>query len=924
VSSDLPSGSGMRLTPGSEIASFRIVSAIGAGGMGEVYLAQDTRLGREVALKVLPDAFAHDRDRRSRFEREARVLASLNHPNIATLHGLREADGRAILEMEFVSGETLADRLRRGPLSIPETLSVFNQIAQALDAAHDRGVVHRDLKPANIKITADGRVKVLDFGLAKAFSTEGSGRAEPLSVTSSQSQPGMIVGTTRYMSPEQARGQVVDRRSDIWSFGCVLFECLAGRPAFLHDTTSDTIAAILREEPDWNMLVGPVALQRLVRRCLRKDVQSRLRDIADARLELEELMQESALWRTPLHPVRARVNRRTVVAAAALAVTTVALLAWATRFITPTSPPTPAARVTVSLPADQQLMTGPSPSLAISPDGRSLVYVAVTPGARTHLYRRSLDAFEASRIAGTEGATGPFFSHDGNWVGFYARDALQRVSLDGGVPLKICDAPPISGATWLADGTIVFGTTLSGDGLWRVSVDGGTPQPLTKPDAARKEHHHVNPHALPDGLSALFVAATDQGFAAAVLSIEARTWRVLPQVRPTAGSVQFASSGHLVFAQGAGLAAIPFDVERGQSTGSLVAIPERLATAPETASTFVLSASGTLAYVPGRTEVPRRTMVSVDREGRVFPFLAAPAAPAAYAQPRFSPDGRWLAITLESESGADVWRHDLQRGTRTRLTTTGAAGFPAWSPDSAHVAFYDARSGPWSLFTRVADGSLAAEAVLTGSRPDSAAAWSHDPAEKLLPGFAPTLSGANPQYPMSWTPDGRTLAFTERKPNGERDIWVIERGQDPTPFLLTPADEWSPAFSPDGRWLAYVSDESGRNEVYIQPYPGPGGRWLISTDGGTDPVWAPKGDELYYLQGDQMMAVAIQATATISAGAPRRLFEGRYERSGVGRNYDLSPDGKRFVMIRSEERDTAARVHVVLNWLDELRSGRKP
>ncbi len=913
----------MQFTPGSQVGSFKVLSLLGVGGMGEVYLAQDTRLGREVALKILPEAFAHDPERRSRFEREARVLASLNHPNIATLHGLTEFGGSTILEMELVPGDTLAERVARGPMTVDEALPVFKQIAQALEAAHDRGVIHRDLKPANIKVLSDGRVKVLDFGLAKAFDSDSSGvdsAADPiLNVTSSRSATGMILGTARYMSPEQARGKALDRRTDIWSFGCVLYEVLAGKAPFVADTGSDTLAAILKEEPDWSVLAGAPSLQRLARRCLRKDLQSRLRDIADARLELEELLQDSVSMRPLTSAVATRASRRPLAIGAAVALVVLAIGAVAAWFAAPwrSAEPPPPTRVTIALPPAQQLAVGPSPSLALSLDGRRLVYVAAQPGRLTQLYLRPLDHFEATAIAGTEGASAPFFSTDGNWIGFYANDAIQKISLDGGAPLKICDAPPLSSATWLKDGGIIFGTTLVGDGLWRVSADGGTPERLTTPDPAQKEEHHLYPQALPGGRAAVFTVLTDQGAFGAVLSLETRQWRRLPQVRPSRGGLQFVSTGHLLVAQAGGLAAIPFDPGRGETTGSPITVSERIAISANAGASFGVSEGGTLAYVPGRNAVPRRTLVAVDRDGRT---TLLSDARAAYAQPRFSPDGRWLAMTIESESGADVWVHDLQRGTRTRLTNGDSAGFPVWSPDAAEVGFHAAHLGPWSLYVRVADGSRAAEPLLTGSRPEPAAAWSPDPAEKLLPGFVPRLTGAHPQYPMSWTPDGRTLVFAERKPNGERDIWVVERGSDPTPFLLTPSDEWSPAFSPDGHWLAYVSGESGRSEVYVQPYPGPGGRWLISTEGGTDPVWAPNGRELYYLQDDQLMAVPIQGATALNAGTPRRLFQGRYELSDIGRNYDLSPDGTRFVMIRSDESEGTAQMHVVLNWLGELKS----
>jgi Tol biopolymer transport system component/predicted Ser/Thr protein kinase len=918
----------MQFTPGSAVGSFKILSLLGIGGMGEVYLARDTRLGRDVALKILPEAFARDPERRARFEREARVLASLNHPNIATLHGLTQFEGSTILEMEFVTGETLAERMLRAPMTVDEILPVFKQIAQALEAAHDQGIIHRDLKPANIKITSDGRVKVLDFGLAKAIQGESSGIGRAGGVeydmTSSHSQPGMILGTARYMSPEQARGKPLDRRSDIWSFGCVLYEAAAGKAPFVGDTGSDTLAAILKEEPDWTALATSPPLQRLARRCLRKDLQSRLRDIADARLEIEELMQDSVAMRSEVSTAPPRAARRTVAIGAAsivavlIVVTTV--VAWRSgiwRSFEATAP----ARVAIALLPGQQLAVGPTAPLALSADGRRLVYVAVQDGGRTQLYLRPLDRFEATAIIGTEGASAPFFSPDGEWIGFYANDALQKISPEGGAPLKICDSPPLLGATWLRDGSVIFSTTLAGDGLWRVSGDGGAPARVTEPDRAQKEAHHLFPQALPDEKTVLFNILTDQGLVGAIVALDTGKWRRLPQLRTSIGGAQFASTGHLIAAQAGGLVAIPFDPDTGETSGSPIPLAERIAAFVNGGTVFSVSQGGTLAYLPAPTRVPRRTLVVVDREGRAAP-LSDVRAP--YAHPRLSPDGRWLAITIESETGADVWLHDLQRGNRTRLTNVDSADFPVWSPDALHVAFHAARLGPWTLYMRVADGSGPAQPLLTGSRPDPAAAWSREPAEKLLPGFLPTFSGANPQYPMSWSPDGRTLVFTERKPNGERDIWVAERGSDPTPFLLTPSDEWAPTFSPDGQWIAYVSDESGRREVYVQGFPGPGGRWLISTEGGSDPAWSRDGRELYYLHGDQLMAVSIQTVPALNAGTPRLLFEGRYEQSDIGRNYDLSPDGKRFVMVRSDETEATAQIHVVLNWLDELKLRRQP
>lgn len=908
----------MQVGPGSHVGSLKIVSLIGSGGMGEVYLAQDVRLGRDVAVKILPETLADDPGRRNRFEREARMLASLNHPNIATLYGLTDIGRHIALEMEFVPGDTLADRLRRGPIRVEDALPIFKQLAQALEAAHERGIVHRDLKPANIKVPADGRVKVLDFGLAKAMDAESSDDGRPdaaFTVTSSHTQPGMILGTARYMSPEQARGLPVDRRSDIWSFGCVVYETLCGAPPFMADTASDTLAAILKDEPDWSVVAGPPPLQRLLRRCLQKDPQSRLRDIADARLEIEELLLEtsasrpvaSRTWPAKMRRWHVRALMGGLLALVATVITIGLWWSWP-------RPALPApARVAILLPPGHRLVMGSAPVLALSPDGQRLVYAAATPGRLTALYLRPLDRFEASPLPGTEAASAPFFSPDGRWVGFYASDGIQRVSLDGGAPLRICAAPPISGAAWLTDGTIVFGTTLAGDGLWRVSADGGTAEPLTTPERAQGEIQHRYPLALPDSTIA-FTVVTDNGAVGAVLPPGARTWGKLPQVQP-AGGIQWASGGHLVTSQGMSLLAIPFDMTTGDVSGSPVPLSERTIATAGDGTPFAVAQSGTLAYVPGRTAAPSRALMLVDRDGRATPLGVTPGA---FVHPRFSPDNRWLAVTIETDTGSDVWLQDQARSTRSRLTAGDRSGFAVWSPDSGAVGFHATRLGPWTLYARPVDGSTPAESLVAGARPEASAVWSRDPSETLLPGFVPSLTGANPLFPQSWHADGRTIAFVERKPNGEHDIWVVERGRDPAPFLLTPADESSPEFSPDGRWLAYVSDESGRNEVYVQPYPGPGGRWLASTAGGTDPVWSPDGREMYYLQGDQMMAVPFVTTPAPSPGVPRRLFEGAYERSAVGRNYDLSPDGTRFVMIRGDQADRPPQIHVVLNWASEI------
>jgi serine/threonine-protein kinase len=911
----------MQLTPGTTLGSYKILSALGAGGMGEVYRAQHLRLGREVAVKVLPDSMAESPERRSRFEREARVLASLNHPNIATLHGLEDCGDKTLLEMELVQGETLADRLKRGPIPPDEAIPIFKQIAEALEAAHSQGIIHRDLKPANVKVTPEGRVKVLDFGLAKALEAieRSSGESANSPTFTTRTHDGMIFGTAAYMSPEQVRGKGLDRRTDIWSFGCMLYESLTGRAPFAADTLSDTLAAVLKEEPDWRALpAAPLGLQRLVRRCLKKDPSARLHDIADARLELEETVNESAALVVPMpgHGTW-RISRRHAVAAALAAVLMVAAVLAAWNAGRRQTAPAAQSRFVVPFPAGFTLDNGPGPSLVVSPDGSRLVFVAAERGAGTQLFSRALDRFEATAIPNTNGASAPFFSPDGRWIGFYANGALHRVLVDGGAPLKITDAPAVWSAAWGDDQQIVFAAAVAPNGLRRVPADGGAAEELTMPRAEQGELQHAFPQVLPGGERILFSVLTKGGWEPAVLSLRSREWTILRRGAPGYSPAHFAVSGHLVYAQASGgLVAVPFDSARGELSGSAIPLLERI-DMTRGGSAFALSHSGTLVYMPARTELPRRTLVLVDQDGR---STAVPAQRGPYAHPRVSRDGQRLAVALESESGADIWVVDVQRGTRQRLTGGGFNGFPLWSPDGVEVTFQAAASpGRYSLFARNITSGGEMQALL-GDQPTGTSGALAAGMASLLPGTMPRPGSANPHVPMSWSADGHFLAFDERKPGAQRDVWVLTRGGDPSPFVLTAFDEWSPAFSPDGKWLAYVSNESGRNEVYVQPYPGPGAKWPISTDGGTEPAWSPDGRELYYRRDDQLFAVPVETKPDFSTGRARPLFEGPYEIMDGARNYDVMPDGKRFVMIRSDSAHLPERFHVVSNWFEDLRT----
>jgi eukaryotic-like serine/threonine-protein kinase len=906
---------------GQRLGPYVIQSLFGVGGMGEVYRARDTRLGRDVAIKVLPRVFTEDHERLVRFGREARLLASLNHPNIATIHGLEESNGLQAIVMELVEGPTLASRIALGPMSFHEALPVARQVCEALEAAHEQGIIHRDLKPGNIKLRPDGVVKVLDFGLAKALGPASSVSEDPTTSptinTHAMTGLGIILGTAAYMSPEQAKGRAADKRADIWAFGCVLFEMLTGRRAFEGDDISDTLAAVLRGEPDWRALgtSTPALVRRTLRRCLEKDRKQRLADISDVRLELDEALMtapDAILSVGQIQPRRSQTSGVLLVGAAIASIAGVVTSAWL--FTRPPQPVVSPERFTIPLGAIGQIAAGPSPVLAPSPDGKRLVYVAQL-GGRTQLFLRQFDQFDSTAIAGTEGATAPFFSSDGASVGFFAGEAIQKVAIDGGAPLKISDVPSMQSASWGPDGTIVFATAFSGDGLWSVSANGGEPERLTKPDTETGEMHHVHPHFLPGGKSVLFTVVTADTPHPAVLSTGTRRWRVLSQIRMTSGGAQYIPTGHLLYAQAGGLVATAFNIDRDEITGASFPVREPIDTSPEAGAQFAVAAAGagSLVYAP-RATLAARTLMLVDREGRASPLRGGRAA---YMQPRFSPSGHQLAVTIEAEGGIDVWVFDLERGTRTRLTAGGVSGSPAWEPRGKRVAFYAARPGPWTLYVRSADGSAAAEPLINTPRPERTASGSLT-IDKLLPGSLPVLSGANAQYPMSWTRDGRTLAFTERKPSGERDIWILAQGSDPVPFLTTSFDESSPAFSPDGQFLAYVSDETGRQEVYVQPYPGPGGRWLISTAGGDDPVWSPNGRELFYRHGDAVMAVAVRTTPMFSVGAQREFLGSRYETLSAARNYDVSPDGQHFVMVQTEEPPSVPQFHLVLNWFGEF------
>jgi len=950
--------SGHMTTPrvGQRFGPYEIGSLLGAGGMGEVYRARDTKLARDVAIKILPHAFTADADRRARFEREARLLAALNHPHIGAIYGFEDREGIHALVLELVEGETLAAKLARTAqpsalsyqpsrgLAIGEALAIARQIAEALEAAHERGIVHRDLKPANVilqtawgqqppassvdsapRMADDVTVKVVDFGLAKVGGGESAhDLTHSPTITIGGTSDGVILGTAAYMSPEQARGKLVDKRTDIWAFGCLLYETLAGRKAFAGDTVSDTVAVILGREPDWSALPEetPPTIRRLLRRCLEKDPKHRLHDIADARIEIDDVSREQAARVVETGSIegarRAVATPLTVLALATAAVALVALGAaavatwWPGRVVSPRSP---LARLMITLPATQALEKGSFPPVALSPDGKLLVYAAAVNGGRTNLHLRPLDELAARTIPATEGASTPFFSRDGRWLAFYANGLLKKVSVAGGVPLTICEAPPVSSATWGENDTIVFATTLPSSGLWLVSANGGDPAQITTPKSDEAQHGY--PQLLPGGRQVLFSVRSKSAWHLALLDLKNRDWRLLGNGRVIGEGAQYLPTGHVVYAQSGGLVATPFDPSSGNLDQPPVPLLERIETSRFGGAYFAVSAgAGTLVYVPTGTAGTDRTLLRVDRDGRMAPLVEARAG---YEYPAFSPDGRQVAVMISSDTGSDIWIIDLERATRIRFTAGSTSAFPVWRPDGSRMAFQSTAPGPWNLFWKPLDGSSDAQPFLKAADSSSAPPWPNTGAN-LLPGTLPTLSGAGPQFPTSWSPDGSTLAFHERKPNGERDIWVVSPDSDPVPFLITPFDERSPRFSPDGKWLAYVSDESGRDDVYVQPFPGPGRKWLVSTDGGIDPVWSRDGRELFYRQNDQMMVVSVAPKGEFSKGRPQRLFEIRFDAGDNGPNYDVSPDGKWFVMPRRNQGAAPGELHLVLNWFGEVRA----
>jgi serine/threonine-protein kinase len=868
----------MNVSPGARLGSYEITGPLGAGGMGEVYRARDTRLNRDVAIKVLPEIFAADPDRLARFEREAQTLAALNHPAIAHIHGLEHAAGRRALVMELVEGEDLSTIIARGPMPLDEALPIARQIVDALEAAHEQGIVHRDLKPANIKVRPDGTVKVLDFGLAKAMDPAGASNVEAMNsptLTVRGTQLGMILGTAAYMAPEQAKGKAVDKRADIWAFGVVLYEMLTGRRLFDAEDVSETLAAVLTRDVSLATLPVniPPRLRTLIRDCLVRDPKQRLRDIGDARLALSD--------QTAPPPAAVRAAPRPLtwaLAIVAVASLSLAAFAWWNR---PTSVPKTTIRFTIPLPPGQEITSYP----AITRDGRTIAYVTQQGTGDARLYLRDLGSFESRIVPGASGARQPFFSPDGKWLAFFAQGQLQKVEVAGGAPVRLGEAAYPFGGTWNDDGTIIYTTSL-GSGLLRIPASGGSSDSLTRPDGAAMGYAHVLPQALPGGRSVLFtVWGQKQG--GAVLSLDSGRWDV---VLPNTGfgSPMFDGTGEskgrlLLVDQAAGVKSAPFDVAHPAQTRAEASVLDDVFFEAETESRgwLAISDTRTAVYAPGNPT--RASLVWIDRDGKVEPVGKEQDE---YREAVLSPDGTRAVVRHH----ADLWIHDLARGTRSRLTTgDGTNILPLWTHDGTRIVFASNRGGDWDIYAQPADGSRPAEALLKRPRD---------------------------QFPLSMLADG-TVLYTEIDPKTGRDLWILSPDGKTSPLRVTPFNEMVGAqFSPGGggpRWLAYVSDESGQNEIYVQSYPGGANRIAVSTGGGILPQWSPDGRELFYVTGDAVVAVPMLTDGSI--GAPRRMFD----RSTMLFNhrfhsYSVSPDGRRFLMIQRDPGSVPRQLNVIVNW----------
>jgi serine/threonine protein kinase len=884
----------MSLQIGQKCGSYEITALLGKGGMGEVYRARDLKLKREVAIKILPEEFSRDADRVRRLQREAEVLASLNHPNIAAIYDLAEAIGTRFLVLELVEGETLADRIARGPIPVREALKIAIQICEALEAAHERGIIHRDLKPANIKLTPDGKVKVLDFGLAKALQEQQAPTLSNSPTLMSASVPGTILGTAAYMSPEQARGKEANRTSDVWAFGCVLYEMLTGYAAFEGETISEIFAGVLKEEPDWNRLrpETPPAIRQLLRRCLQKNRTRRLHDMADARIEIEAADTEPAAQSVMSPSTRSR--DRTGWTVATLSLIGMAVLAIPAVFYFRTAPPdAPEMRVEITTPA-----TGDPVSFALSPNGRQIVFVASGEGAQ-RLWLRPMDSQTAEPLAGTEGASYPFWSPDNRSVGFFADGKLKRINIVGGSPQVQVLADAFGrGGTWSPDGVILFAPT-AGPLLGVAASGGSQATPVTTLD---HQTSHRFPQFLPGGRQFLFYAIGSPQTAG--IYVGSRDSKETTRLIASDAAGVYMLPGWLFWVRAGTLVAQRLDLAKLVLSGDPVHVADLVGNIDGSfASAVSASATGLLAYRSGT--VSRRQLTWFDRSGKALGTMGAPEV--SLRAPRLSPEGHRVAVYRTVQGKQNIWLLDAVRTNRFTSDASSDA-YPMWSPDGSRVVFNSSRKGHYDLYQKSSGGA--------GS-------------EELL------LESGQDKVASDWSPDGRFLLYVNLDSQTDSDLWVLpmEGDRKPWPFLKTNFGEHAGQFSPDGRWVAYMSNEQGRSEVYVRPFLVPatasGGdrsadQWLVSTGGGLYPRWGPDGKELYYIAPDgKLMAAAITVNgAKLEPGAPRPLFQTRILGGGVdsqqGKQYDVSPDG-RFLINTVLVDNNPAPITLLQNWKPPLK-----
>jgi Tol biopolymer transport system component len=899
------------LASGTMLGPYRIDSPLGAGGMGEVYRARDVKLGRDVAVKILPDTFSAEPDRLARFRREAQVLASLNHPNIGHIYGFEDSPSTgsgqaavAALVMELVEGEDLAARIARGPIPIAEAMPIAKQIADALEAAHERGIVHRDLKPANIKLRRDGTVKVLDFGLAKALDPVGhpfSGPGADGVAVNTMNSPtitaptnlGIILGTAAYMAPEQAKGKAVDKRADIWAFGVVLYEMVSGRRGYDAEDVSDTLAAVLTREVDFNALPAdlPPRLRTLIRDCLVRDPKQRLRDIGDARLILDRLIAgtpdvdaPAASTNVAVPPVAAW-RRGLPWSVAAVAIAAAGAFAWMA-FNRPAAAPRPVTR-------SEYRTKDLAGFVALSRDGTKLAFTSVVGGNSVVL--RPMDQFEGKRLTGSEGAEFPVFSPDGAWIAYTARTSpptIKKIPVAGGTPITVGRGSFGGGGAWDSlgnDDIIVYG---SSQGLMRLSADGGTPQPLTTVDEA-KEASHTRPQFLPGGKQLLFTVTPKNGDRPQFAVLDLASGRHQTLVNGGFNG-RYVLTGHLTFVRGSTLFAVPFDLQRLAVTGAEVPVIDGVSTiGPAGTGDYAVSDTGVLVYSEATT-ANGTIFAWSDRKGalRALPNQVSRLRGTG----RLSPDGRRIADAITTDKDSDIWVMDVARGTPTRLTFGGNNDFPAWAPDGSRVFYGGANDGKFGVYSVAVDGSSKPDLVIeTAVRP----------------------------RPLSLTPDGRTLLYSQPGPDRVTRVMVLSLAAEgaarpPHPLRETAASDREAELSPDGKWVAFTSVETGTSEIYVMPFPGPGAKVRVSTASGATPRWTRGGRELLYWLGGagtlSLISVSVAAGPTFAPGPPQELFQ-----LNLGTTWDPAPDGERFLVEVLSTEQTGSVIATVTNWFDELR-----